>query len=156
MTSSVLHRSLLYAGFMPDEKPLPIPGAVDLEGELGALGEGPFRTLTGGIKSSLNSPWRSPELNLLLRKFIPEEKLSRKFVKDDMILLVWWAVGRKEYHTGKVFHKLLGSAAVVCYQRLVTSFIGNPETENYQIIKRFCTIICYNLVDYLEIFNRLF
>lgn len=45
---------------------------VDREGELGALGEGPFlkfRTLIFSSRS-FSSPWRSPELNRLLKKFI--------------------------------------------------------------------------------------
>lgn len=94
MMSSVLHLSLLYAGFwgcedgaddVNDEK---IPPAVfcDLDGELGALGDGPFLEKFKRVKfnssSFLSSPCRSPELNLLRRKFIPPSKVVRKFANE--------------------------------------------------------------------------
>lgn len=45
---------------------------VDREGELGALGEGPFLKFRTFVFSSrsFSSPWRSPELKRLRKKFI--------------------------------------------------------------------------------------
>lgn len=60
---------------------------VDREGELGALGEGPFlkfRTLIFSSRS-FSSPWRSPELNRLLKKFIVVCINSVSAVDVDMI-----------------------------------------------------------------------
>ena len=60
---------------------------LDLEGELGALGEGPFLNVSMLLFSSRNSPCRSPLLNRLLKKFIPPEKLSLKL--ENEILAVY-------------------------------------------------------------------
>lgn len=84
-TNNILHRSLLYAGLLFCTGPaLGIPWVAFkvFEGELGALGEGPFLNVKILEFSSLSSPWRSPELNLRLRKFIPLEKFSRKLENE--------------------------------------------------------------------------
>lgn len=99
MTSKVLHLSLLTVAFGPDNKPLAIPAAVVFDGELGALGDGPF--LIGRMGTwpcswaSRNSPWRSPELKRLFRKPTPVEKLSRKL--ENEILAVWKDKSKKNY-----------------------------------------------------------
>lgn len=72
--------------------------AVDelFDGELGALGLGPFLKLRaptlGRSSLSLASPWRSPEENRRLRKFIPDPKESRKFENEIL------AVGSEAAH----------------------------------------------------------
>lgn len=83
-TKSILHRSLLYAGLLFCTGPLGIPCVAFrvFDGELGALGDGPFLNVNMLEFSSRSSPWRSPELNLLLRKFIPLEKFSRKLENE--------------------------------------------------------------------------
>ena len=56
------------------------------DGELGALGDGPFFVKLSREKfnssSFFSSPCRSPELNLRLKKFIPPSKLVWKFVNE--------------------------------------------------------------------------
>lgn len=99
--SKFLHLSLLYAGFW-EKIPFPIAAAafVVFDGELGALGDGPFLKLSifnGDSSLSLNSPCKSPELNLLRRKFIPVWKLAWKFENEILAAVVWWlghAAGR--------------------------------------------------------------
>ena len=96
MISSILHRSLLYAGFCcccwPEEKsPLVSPAALWVfDGELGALGDGPFRKFNFWKLTSssfLSSPCRSPELNLLRKKFIPLSKPDRKLENEILAAL---------------------------------------------------------------------
>ena len=64
-----------------------------LDGELGALGDGPLRGIwnwrpaSGMAPSASRSPWRSLELNLRRRKFMPVEKFSLNLEND--ILLVF-------------------------------------------------------------------
>lgn len=98
ITNSVLHLSLLMAGLVVEEKNRwPMLAALELlDGELGALGLGPFLKLSGptcgGSSFSLASPWRSPEENRRRRKFIPDPKESLKFENEIL------AMGRVAAH----------------------------------------------------------
>ena len=136
MTKRVLHLSLLTEAFGPENTPLAIPAAVVFDGELGALGDGPFRIGRIGTWpcswASRNSPWRSPELKRLFRKLTPVEKLSRKL--ENEILAVWKNKSKKNY---MYIQPGRGVGSIGCWEPSLSCCVDNSSNLLVSCLQEF-------------------